>query len=64
MCSSLDSSKTEFDPEMAFSMPTDPLVLGPHVDALRAFASTHPQVRITTGHMWLDFFEANQKETG
>jgi glyoxylase-like metal-dependent hydrolase (beta-lactamase superfamily II) len=31
-------------------------VLGPHVDRLRAFAAVHPEVRITTGHMWLDFF--------
>jgi glyoxylase-like metal-dependent hydrolase (beta-lactamase superfamily II) len=34
------------------------LVLGPHADRLRAFAATHPEVRITTGHMWLDFFDA------
>jgi glyoxylase-like metal-dependent hydrolase (beta-lactamase superfamily II) len=31
-------------------------VLGPHVDRLRVFAAAHPEVRITTGHMWLDFF--------
>ena len=36
------------------------LVLGPHVEQLRLFASAHPQVRITTGHMWLDFFIANK----
>ena len=33
-------------------------VLGPHAPALRAFAAAHPEVRITTGHMWLDFFDA------
>ena len=33
------------------------LVLGPHVDRLRQFAAAHPDVRITTGHMWLDFFD-------
>lgn len=38
-------------------------VLGPHFDRLRSFASTHPQVTITTGHMWLDFFEANKSIT-
>jgi len=32
-------------------------VLGPHVARLRAFRATHPEVRMTTGHMWLDFFE-------
>jgi len=31
--------------------------MGPHTDRLRAFAREHPGVRITTGHMWLDFFE-------
>ncbi len=33
------------------------LALGPHTDRLRAFAAAHPEVRITTGHMWLDFFD-------
>ena len=33
------------------------LVLGPHAPRLRAFRAAHPQVRLTTGHMWLDFFE-------
>ncbi len=33
-------------------------VLGPHADRLRAFAAAHPEVRITTGHMWLNFFQA------
>jgi glyoxylase-like metal-dependent hydrolase (beta-lactamase superfamily II) len=32
------------------------LVLGPHQSRLRAFAKTHPEVRLTTGHMRLDFF--------
>ena len=34
--------------------------LGPHTDRLRAFAAAHPEVRITTGHMWLDFFEGRK----
>lgn len=33
------------------------LVLGPHVPRLRAFGATHPDVRLTAGHMDLDFFE-------
>jgi len=33
------------------------LVLGPHGPSLRAFRAAHPEVRITTGHMWLDFFQ-------
>jgi glyoxylase-like metal-dependent hydrolase (beta-lactamase superfamily II) len=31
-------------------------VLGPHQPRLRAFDAAHPEVRMTTGHMWLDFF--------
>jgi glyoxylase-like metal-dependent hydrolase (beta-lactamase superfamily II) len=34
------------------------LVLGPHAPRLRAFGAVHPQIRMTTGHMWLDFFES------
>ncbi len=37
-------------------------VLGPHTPRLREFAVRHPDVRITTGHMWLDFFEGNAAE--
>jgi glyoxylase-like metal-dependent hydrolase (beta-lactamase superfamily II) len=33
--------------------------LGPHTAALRTFQAKHPQVRVTTGHMWLDFFAGN-----
>jgi glyoxylase-like metal-dependent hydrolase (beta-lactamase superfamily II) len=33
------------------------LVLGPHTPRLREFRAAHPEVRIVTGHMWLDFFE-------
>lgn len=32
------------------------LILGPHASRLRGFSAVHPQIRITTGHMWLDFF--------
>jgi glyoxylase-like metal-dependent hydrolase (beta-lactamase superfamily II) len=33
------------------------LVLGSHAPRLREFKAAHPEVRFTTGHMWLDFFE-------
>jgi glyoxylase-like metal-dependent hydrolase (beta-lactamase superfamily II) len=36
------------------------LVLGPHTPRLRQFGATHPEIRITTGHMPLDFFEETQ----
>ena len=36
------------------------LVLGPHAPCLRAFKAAHPEVRFTTGHMWLDFFGSVQ----
>ena len=32
------------------------LVLGPHAERLRAFAAAHPDIRMTAGHMRLDFF--------
>ncbi|MBN1139120.1 MAG: MBL fold metallo-hydrolase [Anaerolineae bacterium] len=32
-------------------------VLGPHAPRLRAFRAAHPEVQMTTGHMWLEFFE-------
>jgi glyoxylase-like metal-dependent hydrolase (beta-lactamase superfamily II) len=32
------------------------LILGPYTPRLRQFALAHPEVKITTGHMWLDFF--------
>jgi glyoxylase-like metal-dependent hydrolase (beta-lactamase superfamily II) len=35
-------------------------VLGPHTDRLRVFAREHAEIRITTGHMWLQSFD----ETG
>jgi glyoxylase-like metal-dependent hydrolase (beta-lactamase superfamily II) len=34
------------------------LVLGPHQPRLRQFAAAHPEVRLTTGHMWLSSFDA------
>lgn len=40
------------------------LVLGPHTPRLRAFAAAHPEVRITTGHMWLDFFGGRLSTAG
>jgi len=33
------------------------LVIGPHVPRLKAFAQTHPEVRMLAGHMWLDWFD-------
>jgi len=35
------------------------LILGPHASRLRAFQATHPEVQVTTGHMGLDFFNAD-----
>jgi glyoxylase-like metal-dependent hydrolase (beta-lactamase superfamily II) len=34
------------------------LVLGPHGPRLRAFAAAHPEIELTTGHMWLDAFSS------
>ena len=36
------------------------LVLGPHAPRLRQFRVAHPDMRMTTGHMWLDSFQANR----
>jgi glyoxylase-like metal-dependent hydrolase (beta-lactamase superfamily II) len=33
------------------------LVLGSHTPFLRQFKAAHPEIRMTTGHMWLDFFD-------
>lgn len=38
------------------------LVLGPHGPALREVRSAHPDVRVMTGHMWLDFFQRTGPE--
>ena len=32
------------------------VVLGPHQSRLRAFDKSRPEIRMTMGHMWLDFF--------
>jgi glyoxylase-like metal-dependent hydrolase (beta-lactamase superfamily II) len=32
------------------------LVIGPHVDRLRAWAAAQPDVRLLAGHMWHDYF--------
>jgi glyoxylase-like metal-dependent hydrolase (beta-lactamase superfamily II) len=37
-------------------------VMGPHTDRLRAFAAVHPEVQITTGHMWQDFFDGTHSK--
>ena len=36
------------------------LALGPHQPRIRQFAIDHPEVRVVTGHMWLDWFEKNK----
>ena len=37
------------------------LALGPHWPRLREFKKAHSEIRITTGHMWLDFFTGGLK---
>jgi glyoxylase-like metal-dependent hydrolase (beta-lactamase superfamily II) len=36
------------------------MVLGPHEPRLRQFKAAHPNIRMTTGHMLLDFFQGVQ----
>jgi glyoxylase-like metal-dependent hydrolase (beta-lactamase superfamily II) len=36
------------------------LALGPHQPRIRQFAEAHPEVRVVTGHMWVDWFEKNK----
>ncbi len=36
------------------------LVLGPHQPRIRQFAEDHPEVRVVSGHMWLDWFDKNK----
>jgi glyoxylase-like metal-dependent hydrolase (beta-lactamase superfamily II) len=36
--------------------------LGPHHPRIRQFAADHPEVRVVTGHMWLDWFDQNKIE--
>ena len=36
------------------------LVLGPHQPRIRRFAADHPEVRVISGHMWLDWFQENR----
>lgn len=35
--------------------------LGHHTPRLREFRAAHPEVRMTTGHMWLDFFDEENR---
>lgn len=35
--------------------------LGPHQARLGAFAADHPEVRVVTGHNWLDWYEENKR---
>jgi len=39
-------------------------VLGPHTSRLRRFKDAHPEMRMTTGHMWLDTFQATLPRDG
>ncbi len=36
------------------------LVLGPHEPRLRAFGEAHPEIRLTSSHMFLDFFASKE----
>jgi glyoxylase-like metal-dependent hydrolase (beta-lactamase superfamily II) len=36
------------------------LALGPHQPRIRQFAAAHPEVRVVSGHMWLDWFTENK----
>ncbi|MBT3322040.1 MAG: MBL fold metallo-hydrolase [Anaerolineae bacterium] len=38
------------------------LALGPHEPRLRAFGERHPDITLTSSHMFLDFFEGNKNE--
>jgi glyoxylase-like metal-dependent hydrolase (beta-lactamase superfamily II) len=35
-------------------------VLGPHQPRIQQFADSHPEVKVITAHMWLDWFEKNK----
>ena len=52
-----DAAPMDFDESVPHWMVR--LVLGPHTPRLRQFKAAHPEMRMTTGHMWLDFFQAN-----
>ena len=36
------------------------LIMGPHAQRLLAFKAAHPEIPMTTGHMWLDFWNGEQ----
>jgi len=38
------------------------LALGPHQPRFRQFVTDHPEVRVVTGHMWLDWFDENNED--
>jgi glyoxylase-like metal-dependent hydrolase (beta-lactamase superfamily II) len=46
----INFTEDAFEPLVTF-------VLGPHTPRLRQFRASHPEVQMTTGHMWLDFFD-------
>jgi glyoxylase-like metal-dependent hydrolase (beta-lactamase superfamily II) len=37
------------------------LALGPHQPRIRLFAAEHPEVRVVSGHMWLDWFDREKQ---
>lgn len=37
-------------------------VLGPHAPRLRKFRAAHPEIHMTTGHMWLESFSNDQPQ--
>jgi glyoxylase-like metal-dependent hydrolase (beta-lactamase superfamily II) len=37
------------------------LVIGDHVPHLKAWAASHPEVRVLAGHMWKTYFDANPR---
>jgi glyoxylase-like metal-dependent hydrolase (beta-lactamase superfamily II) len=50
-----DAAPIDFDESLP--QPLVGFVLGPHTPRLRGFRSAHPEIVMTTGHMWLDYFD-------
>jgi glyoxylase-like metal-dependent hydrolase (beta-lactamase superfamily II) len=50
-----DAAPIAFDESLP--QPVVGFVLGPHTPRLREFREKHQEISMTTGHMWLDFFE-------
>lgn len=54
-CADALPSNAEFDVTPQF---LNRLVLGPHVERLRAWSASHPEVRLLAGHLWRSSFSA------